>query len=188
MSKRSVYSKQRNYPKQKWSINVTDVAIAIFNVASNQFSNNTVNLVVNPSRTSAAGATQTQSASILKVGRFKFRGVLNGASNAYTSVLVYIAYVPEGYSISTGSGISTSSIGNQLFYQHPEWVMAWTRKDYYSNEQSNEISLTSSLKRNLNPGDSIVLCCMNINNSSGSSSGQGNSNLAGTCQYVARLN
>lgn len=187
MSKRYSRSK-RVYPKQKWSINATEVNLSLRNVASANFSNNTVNLAVNPSRTSASGATQTNGTSILKVGRFKFRGVLNVAAPNYCSVLAFIAYVPEGYSINTTNGITIENIGQQLFYQHPEWVMAWTRKDYVSAEQSNEISLTTRLKRNLNPGDSIIMCCMVINTSTGQSGGQGNSTLTGTCQYVARLN
>lgn len=93
----------------------------------------------------------------MKTGRFKFKGIIPASNNQF-SYTVFIAYVPEGFSVTQGA------VNDQnIFYQHPEWVIGWTRKDYYTNSQSNEISITSRLKRNLNTGDQIVIFCM-VNN------------------------
>lgn len=82
--------------------------------------------------------------------------------------------------------VAMANQGQTIFYSHPEWLMAWTRMDFTNAAQKNEFSLTTSLKRNLQPGDRIVLVGYNINNTGGAAVGQ--VVLATTASYCIRNN
>lgn len=189
MARRRYYYRRVVRPKQKWAINNVDIRIAAnpeytITVPNNVFVYQVV--VQNGNRvqnsTGQPATSVVSSAQILKTGRFKFKGCSLVQSNLF-SITVFIAYVPEGYGLAEGV---TSD--QNIFYQHPEWIIAWTRKDYANSAQSNEISLTSRLKRNLNTGDQIIVGVL-LNNST--SANQTTSNLAvlqGTLSYCCRAN
>lgn len=189
MARRRYYYRRTIRPKQKWAINNVDIRIS----ANSEYTITPPNsaflyqlVVQNGNRVqNSAGQPATSvvsSAQILKTGRFKFKGCFLVQSPSF-SITVFIAYVPEGYGLAEGA---TSD--QTIFYQHPEWIIAWTRKDYANSSQSNEISLTSRLKRNLNTGDQIIVGAL-LNNSTATT--QTVSNLAllqGTLSYCCRAN
>ena len=188
MARRRYYYRRVVRPKQKWAINNVDVRIATpgsitVGAGVNAFYYRTV--VANGFRTDTTGAALAvvSSAQILKCGRFKFKGCIPTSQN-YFSFTVFISYVPEGYTLTQGV------VNDQnIFYQHPEWIIGWTRKDYSASSQSNEISITSRLKRNLNTGDQIMVGVM-VTNSAATDSSLNNivQLLQGTLSYCCRAN
>lgn len=190
MARRRYYYRRVVRPKQKWAINNVDVRINSSAEISILGSSNALYyqiVATNGNRVQTgqgeAAISVISSAQILKTGRFKLKACIP-AVISLCAVTVFIAYVPEGYILSTGP---TSD--QNLFYQHPEWIIGWTRKDYLVNTQSNEISITSRLKRNLNTGDNIVVGVMLTNNGSGNVNVTANSSLLhGTLSYCCRAN
>lgn len=187
MARRRYYYRRVVRPKQRWAINNVDVRIYNNTQATvpgnrNAFFYQTV--VANGSRvqTTDTALAVVSTAQILKCGRFKFRGCLPNSFN-YFSVTVFIAYAPEGYDLTTGAVTDQT-----LFYQHPEWVIGWTRKDYLNSNQSNEISITSRLKRNLNTNDQIIVGVLLNNTVTSESSVGGQYLLQGTLSYCCRAN
>lgn len=189
MARRRYYYRRTIRPKQKWAINNVDVRILPNQQVTISGNNNAFYyqiVAANASRVSTGSGDSataiTSSAQILKTGRFKFKGCIPNAQN-YFSFTVFIAYVPEGYTFTTGS-VSDQNI----FYQHPEWVIGWTRKDYASVSQSNEISITSRLKRNLNTGDGIIVGILLGNTTTSDAVFSGSFVLQGTLSYCCRAN
>lgn len=88
----------------------------------------------------------TPSPVLIKFGRFKIKGdirVSNNAAIGISSCMVYAVYVPQGVTVN-----------DNLVIYHPEWILGWT---CLSMNSGNSFSLSSTLKRNLNTGDKIVL-------------------------------
>lgn len=152
--------------KKKWASNTMEIRVASGTVAGEQFGSIGQIICQNADRIGASAASAKSSAQILKTTRFRFRGVISANVNAYCSLLYFITYVPEGASALFVSSGNLTDLGNYGFYAHPEWVMAWGRKDFSNSTQGNEISLTTKLKRNLNSGDSIYFIACWINNTS----------------------
>lgn len=179
------YYRRTVRPKQKWAVNMVDCVISAISVNLNAGDaavfKNTV--CKNSTRIEESASYLTSSAQILKTGMFKFKGVIpNVAANV--NYLIYICYVPEGYPHENNLG---SQDGHDIFYRHPEWVLAWTRKDYVSIEQNNEVYLSSRLKRNLSTGDEIQVriifyspTALNLTS--------GTPLLRGTASYCCRAN
>lgn len=184
MTKRRYYRSRRTYPKQKWSINLSNVASTVPAANANTYSIQQINVIDNPSRTDAAGAALFASSAILKVSRIKFKGVISSAMQAGQSVIVALMYLPELIN-AAGASVAMNQIGSTAFYCHPEWIMAWNRIDFTNAAQRNEINLTTKLKRNLNPGDKISLIVINVNYAATAGSAI---DIAGTCQYVCKNN
>ena len=141
-----------------------------------------LDVITNPSRTRSTGDANNVSAAILKAGRIRFKGVISSSMTAGQSALIFLAYLPELITASF-TDRNYAEIGSTLFYSHPEWIMAWTRVDYTNAAQRNEVSLYSRLKRNLNPGDKLSLCVMNINPTSTAVS---QIDIVGTTTYVVK--
>lgn len=156
------YRRLRTYPKQKWSINTVQLGFNAPLVAASSFSVQSGSVVENPSRNGVSGAAVNTPSSILKCSHIKLKGVFNAGMIAGQSALLMLMYCPEGINPNLAN-TSTDNIGSSIFFAHPEWVMAWNRMDYSDAGQKNEFSLTSRLKRNLNPGDSIRFIVYNIN-------------------------
>lgn len=182
--RRRYYRVKKVYPKQKWLPVNNEVNIAGATVLANYYNMTVQPITENPSRNSADGSGNVSSASILKAGRFRFKGVLNSSSSGAISYIIGVSYIPEGYSVSQGT-IALSTLGECFFYRHPEWILCWTRYDYTDTSQRNEFSMSSKLKRNLNSGDQIVVFRIAINNTSSQSSV---SSMNGTISYVCRTN
>lgn len=185
MARRRYYRVRRVYPKQKWLPVNNEVGVDEF--ASLQAGNYVVTIqpiTENSTRTLSSGAGNVSSATIVKIGRVRYKGVISGSTSLGLSYIIGIAYIPEGYIINQTSA-SIGSIGETFFYKHPEWIMCWTRTDYVSTGQGNEISMSSRLKRNLNSGDQIVMFRIAINTQG---NGQNASAVRGTVTYVCRTN
>ena len=102
-------------------------------------------LVVN----SAESATPTPT--IIKTKHFKMSVdtyVQAGSAIIIGPIVAYIMYVPQGYTLATTTPID-----------HPEWVLAWrtidTSASNVNNGYHNSVTMSSSLSRNLNSGDTI---------------------------------
>lgn len=178
------YRSRRVYPKQKWLINNNEITVLGSSLPANSYQLRFEPITQNPSRTESSGAGNTSSASILKVGRFRFNGYITSSDNL-TKYIIGISYIPEGYTLTANTNVSRNNLGDCFFYKHPEWVLAWTRMDYNSATE-NEVRLYSKLKRNLNSGDGIILFVIAINNSTSDSTFS--YPVQGTVSYVCRTN
>lgn len=188
MARRRYYRARRVYPKQKWlpvnnelGMNGSDALPgAAFIITTQPITQNT-------SRNIDDGGGNVSSATIIKVGRVKIKGVITSSTTTGIgmSYIIGIAYIPEGYAISqTANGLG--SLGTSFFYKHPEWIMCWTRMDYSNAGQGNEFSLSSRLKRNLNTGDQLVVFRIAVN--SNASDPLPVSAIRATISYVCRSN
>lgn len=173
MPRRRYYYRRTLRPKQKWAINTVTANVAqstggTLNISSGAIGTIGAPVCINSSRIDSAADNLISAAQVLKTGRWKFRGVIVNPTAA-VSYIFYLVYVPEGYysaGVTDYSYVLTNTTeGNDIFFRHPEWVLAWTRRDYTSTDQSNEISLTSRLKRNLNSGDQVQIRALLFNNS-----------------------
>ena len=90
------------------------------------------------------GATPTPT--ILKVKHLRVAADLNIQSTMLNGGFACIMYLPQG----TVPGANTALL-------HPEWVLSWKGIQVNSATGHNLIQFTSSLSRNLNSGDSIVV-------------------------------
>lgn len=185
MARRRYYRTRRVYPKQKWAINVNQHNFGVPAAAASSFSIQGNMLIQNPARNGAAGQTVSAAAQILKCAHVKIKGVVDSGMIQAQSVLLALMYCPEGVTPDLGS-TALDNMGNTIFYSHPEWVMAWTRMDYSNAAQKNEFSLSSRIKRNLNPGDTIRLVVYNINTNTGTVTAQ--VHLSATASYCCRAN
>lgn len=149
-------------PKKKWSTNIHDIDVTT--EGSTTVQGGVVPLAVN----SILGATPTPV--IVKTGNFKIQGdvrVTAGAASQFTSVSLYVIYVPESYPASSAADLQV------LISSHPEWIMGWkflssNKSTGTSSEDGDTFTFSSRLKRNLNSGDRVILACIatgtNINN------------------------
>lgn len=128
------------FPRKRWASNIKS---------------DTLNLTLNTSSTSTFAETllcrnseQTKQPTpvILKFGRLKLKGDIRFSSSSasqFTSCMIYCVFVPEG-----------SVVNIDLISKHPEYLLGWTA---VSLDSGTTFALTSTLKRNLNSGDSIAL-------------------------------
>lgn len=128
------------YPRKRWASNIKsdELSMGLTTSTSTVFTDTIL----------CKNSVQTELPTpvILKFGRLKLQGdVRFSATNVsqFTSCMIYCLFVPEG---------STPSIS--LISNHPEYLLGWTS---VSLDSGSTFSLTSSLKRNLNSGDSVVL-------------------------------
>lgn len=182
MPRRRYYYRSRR-TKPKWSFLTQDINSQQVGVPTGQFGIFGVVVCGNPSNDLVVAQP------VIKTARFRLRGALVSALEqpvfaAKVSFIFALMYVPEGITTNVAYA-NLNTIGNCLFYAHPEWVMGWTRYDFINPAQRNEFSITSRLKRNLNKGDSIQLIVICLNNSSGASGGY---NVSATVSYACRAN
>lgn len=178
------YFYRRTKPKQKWSINTNTYVAAVNGANAQCFSITSVPIVSTPSRNNNAGNPVSSATVISKVSHVKIKGVIVSGMTAGQTVLLALMYIPELINTDVQNGAMAAQ-GQTVFYSHPEWLMAWSRMDYTNAAQKNEFSLTTRLKRNLQPGDKIALVCYNINNSAGA---VGQIDIATTASYCVRTN
>lgn len=186
MRRRNYYRVKKVYPKQKWLPVNNEIRVNGYTVNPTSYVLRYEIITQNETRTNNSGGGNVSAASIIKTGRFNYRGIIYSTSSS-VSYIVGISYIPEGYILNSNTSTSQSQLGECFFYKHPEWVFAWTRLDYNTTSQSNEIRLSSRLKRNLNSGDQVIFFVIAINNSTGSSS-VSTSDVQGTVSYVCRTN
>ena len=185
--RRYYYRRYVRAAKKKWAANTVEVRVlSSTQVLTSNYSCLIQSIVQNGTRISSAASSTQSTMQILKTSRFRFRGVVSTTVSTGVSLLYYIAYLPEGISPAyAATSLPTNDLGESLFYSHPEWVMAWGRRDFIDASQSNELSLTTKLKRNLNSGDQIVFICQWINLSSAAVS---TPPVVGTISYMCCAN
>lgn len=183
--KKSYRYRRLRYTKQKWAINTVQLGFNIPAANSNLFSIQSSTIIENPSRNGNAGQSVSAASSILKCAHLKVKGVINTGMIQGQSVLIALMYFPEGIN-PNANGVSTDLIGGSMFFSHPEWIMGWTRMDYSNVSQKNEFSITSRLKRNLNPGDTIRFVVYNINTNNSENTTQ--VYITATSSYCCRAN
>ncbi len=135
---RRVY--RRCYPRKRWASNI---------VSNNRLvtidANSKIGFAFDVLCTNSSQSSQPTPV-LLKFGRIKLKGDVrtdvNNANN-FVSAVIYCVYVPQG--MTTTSSILTD---------HPEYIIGWTT---ISLDSGNTFSCSSSLKRNLNSGDKILL-------------------------------
>lgn len=137
--KRRIY--RRIYPRKRWATNF---------------------ITGNTSITAQQGATggyvfttlcenslqsQVPTPVLLKYGRTKIKGDIRTSDSEKfsddASCVCYVVYMPQAYVLDPN-----------VITQHPEWILGWTS---ISCDSGNTFSISSTLKRNLNSGDSIKL-------------------------------
>ena len=128
------------YPRKRWASNIkSDVAsLSLLTTTTSSFVTSVV--------CQNASQSSTPTPVIVKFARLKLKGDIRfSATNVsqFTSGMVYAVFVPEG-----------NSLNADLVANHPEYILGWT---VLSMDSGNSFSLTSTLKRNLNSGDSIRL-------------------------------
>ena len=139
-----------NLQKKKWASYLKDVTPANTQIPAQSVGGGAATLVVN----AAQDATPTPT--IIKVKHCKL------AFDFQTSVyfkqgFVCLCFVPQGITPTYLTPI-----------QHPEWLLAWRGIETYSDGLAGRlINLSSSLSRNLNSGDSIVIIWSGYNAGSG---------------------
>lgn len=142
--------------KKKWASNITQITLRQGrpNVGGGPIGN------FHPLVSNSAG-NSTPTPVIIKTGNFKVQvdavSSLNLTTVSSVNVIVFIAFLPEGYSYSATDPDS----GATLMKQHPEWIMAWKQIDFTSStgqatNNSATANFSSRLKRNLNSGDKII--------------------------------
>lgn len=128
------------YPKKRWASNIKVDAKSI--TINPNASSGIASFILCQNSTPSTTPTPT----ILRFARFRMKGdirtVTPNASNV-TSANAFVMFVPEGMVINS-----------ELLTKHPEYILGWTT---LSMDSGNSFSLTSTLKRNLNSGDSIQI-------------------------------
>lgn len=155
---------KRVYPKKRWASNITtkNTLVTLGNSVTAADAHETI------CSNSVQGSTPTPT--ILKFGRLKVKGDIRTDLNAnanYVSGIMYVVYVPQGMPVD-----------NLLIQQHPEYILGWTQ---ISLDSGNSFSFSSTLKRNLNSGDSISIVF--LVNSVNSVAATRNFNFYYTCQF-----
>lgn len=134
---------RRIYPRKKWASNFINNSTTVTVQAQQEGAYRFVNICEN------ALQNATPTPVILKFARIKIKGDIRfnvpDPSN-WVSAVVYCVYCPQAI-------VQTA----EIVTQHPEYVLGWSS---ISMDSGNTFSLTSTLKRNLNSGDSIKLLFM----------------------------
>ena len=132
------YYAKRVYPRKRWASNIKQDTVIVPLPTNATSVHEHVLLCQNSAQTS------TPTPVVLKFGRLKLKGDIRfSATNVaqFTSVNVYVVFVPQGNTLDT-----------TLISNHPEYVIGWT---VCSLDTGSSFSLTTTLKRNLNSGDSV---------------------------------
>lgn len=166
-------------PKKKWASGIKTINYSISPNSEDPAGKIPwTTLVSNSLQTAAPTPT------IVKAGNFKVNADINLTLNASTTstlhLVAFVVFMPEGISPS-----DNQTFGN-LIVAHPEYIMAWKQIDSERVQSTQGITLyntqrvtfSSRLKRNLNSGDSIVFGVLDQSTQS-----VGVIRVALTCQY-----
>lgn len=147
------YYPRRTVPKKKWASNLISETVSGATAQTRW-----ATLVENKAQANAPTPT------IIKCGNFKVQGdfygnVNNPATNVFPNAVVYILFVPEGWTEADLANIPT---------QHPEWIMGWSRINADALPLSStaitnasKFTISTRLKRNLNSGDKVIFLMSN---------------------------
>ena len=156
-SRRSYRPYRRNYGsnKKKWASFLKAATIPEVTVVPGSSSFAAVDFVVNSAQTA------TPTPTIIKAKHFKLSIDMHVkasiTANVIGPIVCYLMYIPQGYTLATTTPTD-----------HPEWVITWRSVDTTgvtagTPTHSDRISMSSSLSRNLNSGDTIKLVVISSN-------------------------
>ena len=139
------------YPRKRWASNIFSESniVSLIGGQTSSFASTSI--------CSNSAQTEVPTPVIVKFGRCKVKGDVRTDlqnENNYVSGTMYLIYVPEG-----------SRLSIDLVKQHPEYIIGWT---CISLDSGNTFSFSSSLKRNLNSGDKIMMF-FNVNSTNSTS-------------------
>ena len=129
-----------NLQKKKWASLMRDVPLTTVVIDPTATGGSYATMVLN------AAETATPTPTILKVKYPKISVDFAFDATLLNNGFACIMYVPQGVVINSG-----------LPVLHPEWIMAWRNVPNDVTSTHHEIMLSSSMSRNLQSGDSIVL-------------------------------
>ncbi len=132
-------SYKKLYPRKRWASNIFTENNIVTLLASQNTAFASTTICTNSPQTA------TPTPVIVKFGRCKVKGDVRtnlDNENNFVSGTMYLIYVPEGMPIA------------DLVKQHPEYIIGWTT---ISLDSGNTFTFSSSLKRNLNSGDRIMM-------------------------------
>ena len=153
--RRSYKKNYGNLNKKKWASYMKASSVGPLTVPVSSSGYLATDLVANSTETA------TPTPTIIKCKHFKVSvDTYVNSTGAFPlgPIVAYLMYVPQGYTLAVSTPVD-----------HPEWVLAWRTIDTaningtYSYHEV--ITMTSSLSRNLNSGDSIklILIANNVN-------------------------
>ena len=134
-------SNYRSYAgKKKWAPLMNDIVPTDYSISPQQIGGTFVTLVSNSLETAVPTPTILKAKHLKVALDFKFDATVLSAG------FCALLYVPQGYAIT--SGICNS---------HPEWILAWRNIPNVVSATHHDIMLSSSMCRNLNSGDKIIV-------------------------------
>lgn len=142
-------------PRKKWCSNMIPVDLNVSSI--NEGTQDNPRWTVASGTTLAENKTETSSPTpvVVKTGNFKAQfDLFSNSISAGSDMTIYIIYCPEGVNPTGGLALK------DYMLKHPEWVIAWRKVDLdmaaaQVATNSNRITISSRLKRNLNSGDKI---------------------------------
>ena len=129
-----------NLQKKKWASMMKDIPLSNVVIDPNATGGSYITMVANSAETAVPTPT------ILKVKHAKLSLDFVFDATVLNNGFCCFLYVPQGVVINSG-----------LPVLHPEWIMAWRNIPNDVSSTHHPIMLSSSMSRNLNSGDSIVL-------------------------------
>jgi len=144
------YRKNYGSNKKKWSPIMRDVPFTNYVISNNTTDGGFATMVSNSSETS------TPTPTILKVKHCKISVDFKFDASVLNNGFCCVMFVPQSITPTAGLPIL-----------HPEWILAWRNIPNEVDATHHQIMLQSTMSRNLNSGDSIVLL-FSFYNSTGS--------------------
>lgn len=181
-------------PKKKWATNIRSI---VFDTGATPLGASRIGLsqvlCANSAETFASTAT-APTPTIVKCGNFKVQcdALVTLSSNDFMRLTMYILYIPEGVFVASSSltaleKYETDEISLGLIIQkHPEWILAWRQFDSQQGTgtlNSERVSFSSRLKRNLNSGDQIYAVFLAHSGTGVGTNVISRVVITGTCQF-----
>jgi len=130
-----------NFQKKKWASFMKDIATTNVSIPGNATGGAVATIVSNSSDTA------TPTPTVLKVKHIRVAFDFTSAQYYFNAGFLCILFVPQGITPDAGTPIL-----------HPEWIMAWKGLELDGQTGAGkQVMISSSLSRNLNSGDSIVM-------------------------------
>lgn len=133
---------RRNYysNKKKWAPLMRDIPLTNYSIPANATDGSYITIVDNSTEAS------TPTPTIIKCKNLKVSLDVAFDATVLNNGFVCIIYCPQGITPVAGMAIL-----------HPEWVMAWRNIPNDVSASHHNVMLQTSLSRNLNSGDRIVI-------------------------------
>jgi len=145
---------RRNYSsnKKKWSPIYKDVTPTQITISAGQINGSFFTIASNSSENTVQSPVPT----VIKIKHIKCAMDFKTDSTAVSNGFVCFLYCPQGITASSA-----------VVLAHPEWMLAWRNIPNDVSASHQTIMLKTSLSRNLNSGDSIVLYFSFFNTTAG---------------------